>query len=189
MTSPQSGSSGVSTPGEPRSVSEEPSGRRIPIGEYLFAALAAGIGIYVLIAANYIRIPISSNTLGPRSFPYLVGALLLCAGIAVFIGVRRGRLGEAEEGEDVDSSVATDWVTVAKLVAFFTAHAYLIEFIGWPFAAALLFAGAAWSLGAQRLRWAIPIALALAFTIYFLFGRLLGLSLPAGPLLDWMPFF
>lgn len=189
MTPSQSGSSGVSTPGEPRSVSVSSAAPRIALGEYLFAALTGAIGIYVLIAANFIRIPLSSNTLGPRSFPYLVGALLLCAAIAVLVGVRRGRLGEAEEGEDVDVTVDTDWVTVGKLIAFFTAHAYLIQFIGWPFAAAVLFAGAAWTLGAKRLRWAILIALALGLTIYFLFGRLLGLSLPAGPLLDWMPFF
>lgn len=179
----------MSTPGEPRSVSELNSTPHVPVGEYLFAALTAAIGIYVLIAANFIRIPLSSNTLGPRSFPYLVGALLLCAAIAVFVGIRRGRLGEADEGEDVDSTVDTDWVTVGKLIAFFTAHAYLIQFIGWPFAAAVLFAGSAWTLGAKRLRWAFAIALALAFTIYFLFGQLLGLSLPAGPLLDWIPFF
>ncbi|MHA6668652.1 tripartite tricarboxylate transporter TctB family protein [Homoserinimonas sp. A447] len=164
---------------------ERPS---LPVGEYLFSLVCAALGIYVVVAAGFIRVPVSSNTLGPRAFPYLVGAILIIAAVAVVIGVSRGRLGEAEEGEDVDGTVPTDWVTVGKLVAFFTIHAYLIGIIGWPLAAALLFTGSAWALGARKLWRAALIGLALGFTIHVIFGSLLGLSLPAGPLLDWMPF-
>ncbi|TQL48369.1 putative tricarboxylic transport membrane protein [Homoserinimonas aerilata] len=166
-----------------------PAGRpRVPIGEYAFAGVTAAVGVYVLVAAAFIRVPVSSTSLGPKAFPYLVGALLLVAALAVLVGIRRGRLGEAEDGEDVDSSVPTDWLTVGKLLAFFIAHAYLVGLIGWPLAATVLFAGAAWTLGAAKLWRTILIGLALSLAIQFLFGSLLGLSLPAGPLLDWIPF-
>jgi putative tricarboxylic transport membrane protein len=106
----------------------------------------------------------------------------------VIVGIWRGKLGQAEEGEDVDAAVSTDWVVVAKLVGFFVLHCLAIGYLGWPLAAALLFAGSAWALGAKRWWVAALTGIALALVIQVAFGRLLGLSLPPGPLLDWIPF-
>lgn len=189
MDQHSSRSSGGSTPPDERHPIAGIAERRpLPIGEYLFSLVCVALGGYVVIAAAFIRVPVSSNTLGPRAFPYLVGAILIVSAVAVLVGVSRGRLGEAEEGEDVDATVPTDWITVGKLVAFFIVHAYLIAIVGWPLAATLLFTGSAWALGARRLWRAALIGLALGFAIHLIFGSLLGLSLPAGPLLDWMPF-
>ncbi|MEX1079461.1 MAG: tripartite tricarboxylate transporter TctB family protein [Homoserinimonas sp.] len=182
-------SGGVVPPDERHPVSATSERRTRPIGECLFSGVCIVLGTYIVVAAGSIRVPVSSNTLGPRAFPYLVGAILIVSAVSVLIGVARGRLGQAEGGEDIDASVRTDWVTVGKLLAFFTVHAYLIGVIGWPLAATLLFAGAAWSLGARRPWRAALIGLALSLAIHLIFGSLLGLSLPAGPLLDWMPFF
>lgn len=173
-------------------VSEEPAdesarGRRI--GEILFALGTIALGIYALVGAANVRIPGSVNTLGPQVFPYAVGGMLTITGVIVIVLAIRGRLGVPESGEDIDPNAPTDWIMVAKLVGIFAAHAFLIPLIGWPIAAGFLFAAAAWSLGAKRWWQAALIGLALGLVVQFLFGTVLGLSLPPGPLLDWIPFF
>jgi putative tricarboxylic transport membrane protein len=53
----------------------------------------------------------------------------------------------------------------------------------------VLFGGAAWSLGAKRWWVALLVGLGLGLVTQLVFGGWLGLSLPAGPLLDWIPIF
>ncbi|MEB4615532.1 tripartite tricarboxylate transporter TctB family protein, partial [Leucobacter sp. M11] len=62
--------------------------RRLPVGEFVFAGGALLIGVCVLLGAAAIRVPAgSSNVLGPRVFPYAVGALLVAAAVAVLVQV------------------------------------------------------------------------------------------------------
>ncbi|MDQ4137352.1 MAG: tripartite tricarboxylate transporter TctB family protein [Actinomycetota bacterium] len=155
------------------------------VGEVVFAGLTLALGIYALIGALGIRVP-ESVRVGPTVFPILVSVILMVSASVVLLGVLRGRTGEAEEGEDVDPEARTDWATVAKLVALFVAHLLLVGVIGWALAAALLFGGAAWSLGAKRWWVALLVGLGVGAAIQFLFGTLLGLSLPLGPVLGWI---
>ena len=154
------------------------------MGEYIFAALALALGVFVFVGAFSIRE--SGTQVGPRVFPFMVGTILVVSAAMVLIGVLRGSVAEVEEGEDIDANAKTDWITLAKLVGFVIAHIVLLEIIGWPFAAAVLFGGVAWSLGAKRWWIALLIGLAMGLVIFVLFGGLLGLSLPAGPLLGWL---
>ena len=154
------------------------------LGEYVFAGLALALGVFVFVGAFSIRE--SGTQVGPRVFPFLVGTILVVSAAMVIVGVARGKVAELEEGEDIDDSARTDWVTLAKIVGFVVAHIALIEIVGWPFAAAVLFGGVAWTLGAKRWWAALLIGLALGLVVYVVFGGLLGLSLPAGPLLGWL---
>jgi putative tricarboxylic transport membrane protein len=155
------------------------------VEEYAFGGLVAAIGVFTLVDATTIAAR-ADNAVGPRAFPYAVGALLVATGVAAIIATARGKLGQAEEGEDVDGDVRTDWVTVGKLVAVLIAHLVLIDIAGWPVAATVLFFGAAWTLGAVWWR-ALPIAVALALIVQVLFASGLGLSLPAG-IFEGVPF-
>lgn len=159
-------------------------GRRI--GELIFAALALALGVFVLVGAFAIRVPGTASAVGPRVFPFLVSGILIVAAALVLVDVLRGRLGAQEEGEDIDPNARTDWSTLAKLTAFVVAHMVLIGLIGWPLAAAVLFGGVAWSLGAKRWWVALLVGVALGAVIQLVFGVLLGLSLPLGPLLSWL---
>ena len=94
--------------------------------------------------------------------------------------VLRGHRGSADEGEDVDLEAKTDWLTVGKLAGFVLLHAFLIVPLGWPVAAAILFFGAAWSLGARPWWRNLVTAIVLALVLQFVFGGLLGVSLPPG---------
>lgn len=159
------------------------------VGEYLFAALTIGLGIVTIVGALGIGLSGSADTFGPRSFPMLVAILLIVSGVLVLVDLVRGRRGQADDGEDIDLSVKTDWLVVVKLAALFVIHTVLIPVTGWWIAAAVLFFGAAWALGAKKLVRAALIGLALGFILQLAFGVGLGLSLPSGPLLDWIPLF
>ena len=159
----------------------QPAARTQKVGEYVFAALALGLGIFVLVGAFAIRVPGTSSAIGPRAFPFLVSGILIVAAVTVLVDIWRGRLGEQDEGEDVDADRRTDWITLAKLTAFIVAHIVLIPLVGWPLAAAVLFGGVAWTLGAKRWWVALLVGLALAAVVYLVFGLGLGLSLPLGP--------
>ncbi|GHH50745.1 tripartite tricarboxylate transporter TctB family protein [Lentzea cavernae] len=155
------------------------------VEEYAFGGLVAAVGVFTLVDATTI-VARDDNAVGPRAFPYAVGVLLVVTGIAAIIATARGKLGHAEEAEDVDENVRTDWLTVAKLVAVLVVHLVLIDVVGWPVAAALLFFGAAWSLGAVWWR-ALVIAVVLAVVVQVVFAYGLGLSLPAG-IFEGVPF-
>jgi putative tricarboxylic transport membrane protein len=158
---------------------------RARLGEIIFAVLTIALGMFALVGSFGIRVP-ESNRVGPTVFPVLVAVILVIAGGAVLIGVIRGHLGSPEESEDVDLSHKPDWLTIAKLVGLLVAHLLLIDLIGWAFAAALLFGGAAWSLGAKRWWVALLVGLGLGLTVQIVFGLMLGLSLPLGPALAWL---
>lgn len=160
-----------------------------PVGEILFALLFVSVGAAGLLTAGSIPIPPSETGIGPRAFPYIVCSLLVVVGTGIVVQVLRGKVGQAEEGEDLDVSARTDWGALAKLVGFVVLHIFLIEPAGWPVAAAVLFSGAAWSLEARPLWKAAIISVVLAFVLQYVFGGLLGVSLPPGPLFEGVPFF
>lgn len=137
------------------------------------------LGLGTLVGATTITVPLSSNVVGPRVFPYAVGLALLLSGVAVLVDTLRGNLGDQEGGEDVDADASTDWVAIARIVLAFAVHIAIVDVVGWALAGAVLFAAVAWSLGARPLR-ATAIGLVLGFTIQALFVTALGVTLPAG---------
>lgn len=168
----------------------EETRRPIPIGDYFFALGGIVAGVVVAIGATSIRVPPgSTNAIGPRAFPYLVALMLVVSAVAVIIATLRGHGGQAEEGEDVDEHARTDWTTVGVLTILFLVFGLMIEPIGWPIAVTVLFSGSAWKLGASRWWMALIIGAIMGLLTQYLFGTLLGISLPAGPLLDWIPIF
>ena len=147
------------------------------------AVVASGIvllGVATLLGATRITVPLSSNVVGPRVFPYAVGVALVLAGAAVLTSALRGRLAAPEEGEDVDPTASTDWVTLGKITLAFVAHIAVVDVAGWALAGALLFALVAWSLGAHLGRAALA-GVIIGFTAQALFVSALGVTLPAGP--------
>ena len=155
------------------------------MGELIFALLMVALGVFALVGVFAIHVPAGSQV-GPTVFPVFVALLLLAAAVSVVVSILRGNRGVPEGGEDLDQSLPTDWVTLAKIAGFLIAHLLLIEVIGWAPAAALLFFGVAWSLGAKKWWRALVIGVVLALVVQVVFGGLLGLSLPWGPALGWL---
>ena len=159
--------------------------RRSPLAgkaELGLAGLLLVLGAFLVVDAARIAVPVNANSIGPRFFPTCVGVLLVGVALWLAVDVLRGGAGEMEAAEDVDVSRSSDWRTLVLLSAVFLGHALLLEPLGFPVAAALLFFGVAASLGSRR--WARDAALAvvLAVAVFLVFARALGVGLPAGVL-------
>jgi putative tricarboxylic transport membrane protein len=144
------------------------------------AGLLLAIGVFLLVETQRIAVPVNANTIGPRFFPTVVGIVLVVVSLWLAVDVLRGGHGEMEAAEDVDVSRASDWRTLALLSAVFLGHALVLERLGFPVAAALLFFGVGASLGSRRWARDAAVAVVLAVVVFLVFARLLGVGLPAG---------
>jgi putative tricarboxylic transport membrane protein len=174
----------VSTAATPPDATQEQRGRNT--GELVMAALLAALGVYLLVDAGGIAVPGSSNTVGPRFFPYAVGALTLVTGAGLALRVLRGDRGPADDSEDVDPDAPTDWRAVAVIAIAFAAHALLINVIGWPLAVALMFAAVSWALGAVGVVRPFLIGLTLGCVAWIVFVKALNVALPGGTVLEFL---
>jgi putative tricarboxylic transport membrane protein len=151
--------------------------------ELVVSVLLAGAGAVVIIDAMRMSTGFTQRgPVGPTAMPLVVGALLVLVAVALAVDVLRGGRGAAEGGEDVDLSTPPEWRTVALLVGVFVANIVLIDIVGFPIAGTLLFWGAAFALGSRHWVRDPLIAVALALVTYVVFGELLGVTLPGGPL-------
>ncbi len=164
--------------GDPGTAAPAVPGDRTELG---VAVLLAAVGIVVLVDALRLDVPYSqSDPVGPRTVPYLVGALLLTCAVMLAVNVLRGGRGEAEAGEDVDLNSPTEWRVVVPLVLAFLANVLLIDVLGWVISGALLFFCSSWALGSRHLVRDLVISVALALITFYGFYAGLGVLLPAG---------
>jgi putative tricarboxylic transport membrane protein len=157
-----------------------PASRLSGKAELGLAGLLLALGVFLVVDAQRIPVPVNANSIGPGFFPTLVGVLLLGVSLWLAVDVLRGGAGEMEAAEDVDVSRASDWRTLGLLSAVFLGHAVLLERVGFPIAAALLFFGVAASLGSRRWARDAAVAVVLAALVFLVFARGLGVGLPAG---------
>jgi putative tricarboxylic transport membrane protein len=153
-------------------------GDRAQYGVCAFLALA---GLGVLVDAGRTGQAVSStDVIGPRPVPIILGALLVLIAVGYAVDVARGGTGEAEAGEDVDVRSRVDWRTVLLLIAAFSLNAVLIEPLGWVISGSILFFGCAVALGSRRYLLTLAIAVGLALATFYGFAIGLGVNLPAG---------
>ncbi|WP_411036442.1 tripartite tricarboxylate transporter TctB family protein [Shinella sp. BYT-45] len=116
--------------------------------------------------SNYSRI-------GPATVPHLVAVGL--ALLAIWTGFEAWR-GDFPEREPIEAK------PVIFIVAGLAAQMLLLKTAGFSIATGALFALTAFGFGKRKLWISLPVGIALSFAVYIIFGRLLQLSLPAGPL-------
>ncbi|NMR30819.1 tripartite tricarboxylate transporter TctB family protein [Crystallibacter degradans] len=145
------------------------------------AALLGAFGVIVILDALSLNVPYSqADPVGPKTLPYIVGALLLVCAVLLAINVLRGGHGEAEGGEDVDLTHPTDWRTVVPLLGAFVLNIALIDTVGWVISGTLLFWGSVWALGSRRYIRDGIISVVMALGTFYGFYLGLGIKLPAG---------
>ncbi len=140
-------------------------------------AVVAGLGAVALYGALQIQ-NLDDQGLRSYTFPLLIGLLLLATGGTLATSAYRA--GQDKPLEWPDQAGFRRMAVVLGSVALFVA---LMEFTGFPLGAAILLAFQVWYLG--RDRWYVPVAAGLltGIVIYVVFIKVLGLTLPAGPLL------
>jgi putative tricarboxylic transport membrane protein len=160
----------------------------------------------VVVLAQAFAIPQGEGyqAVGPRAFPLLVGAgLAVVSVIGVVQAFRPGtpepdvtpsapafRPGMPEPDLTPPAPATTDvggeaaekphWPSVLLLIAALAAYALLLVPAGYWQATTAFFVAVARVLGSRRLMRDVLVGLALALATYFLFDRLLGISLPPG---------
>ncbi|KAB1114213.1 tripartite tricarboxylate transporter TctB family protein [Micromonospora aurantiaca (nom. illeg.)] len=151
--------------------------------QYVVCVFLALVGVVVVVDATQIGQAVSStDPLGPRPVPILLGTLLMAVAVVYAVDVARGGVGDPEAGEDVDLGTPIDWRTVLLLVAAFLTNAVLIEPLGWVISGTLLFWGTAFALGSRDHVRNLLIAVGLSLITFYTFAIGLGIKLPAGVL-------
>jgi putative tricarboxylic transport membrane protein len=153
-------------------------------GELAMTVLLGALGLYLILDAGNIAIPGSTNTVGPRFFPYLVGGLIVATALALGYRVFRGDRGPADESEDVDPTAGTSWRAVGIVAVAFLAQALLINVVGWPLAVTLMFATVAWALGARGIIRPLIAGGITSVVVWIVFVKVLNVALPGGLLLE-----
>jgi putative tricarboxylic transport membrane protein len=163
------------TPGTPAAT----AGPRRDLAQLGLAAALVVVGAYTVYDATTLRIGFG-DPVGPRVFPYVIGAGTILLGILLVVATLRGDVPEAEGGEDVDLHQPADWVTVGKLVGVLMFTVLTVSFLGWAISGAILFVGSAWSLGSRTLVRDVIVGLVLSVSSWYAFHEGLGVILPAG---------
>jgi len=146
--------------------------------QYGLAAVLFVVGILTIVDARGLSVGFG-DPVGPRVFPYLIGSGMCLIAVLLAIATARGDVAEGEEGEDVDLTSPADWMTVLKLVGILVLNLALVNTIGWAVTGALLFAGAAWTLGSKSLVGDLLVGAVMSVASWYFFWYL-GVPLPAG---------
>jgi len=110
---------------------------------------------------------------GPQTIPY---AIALClAGLAAWTVIAAFR-GDFPEREKQDAA------PILWIVGGLVAQMVLIKFTGFSVATAVLFAMTARGLGRINLPFALLAGFLISAAVWFIFARLLSLTLPTGPI-------
>ena len=135
---------------------------------YGLGLAAAGVALGVLTLE--IRVPKVHAKVGPTVFPWAVAGGLVLVGAALAWRAWRQRA----------PGTPRDLTALAILSLGLLQQILLVGWAGFVPTAALLFAAVATAFGRRRPLIDLAIGLALALSVYLVFTRLLGLSLPAG---------
>jgi putative tricarboxylic transport membrane protein len=131
----------------------------------------------VLVIVDAVRLPDTTAVVGPAAVPLPVGVLLGAVGVGLLVDSRI-KLRVAVSGTPWQSRAG---LRVLALVAALVAFAVLLPLLGYVVTATALFVAAALLLGAPRGWQVVAYGWALAATVFLIFDRLIGLTLPAGP--------
>ncbi len=153
--------------------------RPVDRAQYVLAGALAVVGIYTLVDARGLAVGFG-DPVGPRVFPYVVGAAMIVLAVLLAVATARGDVAQGEEGEDIDLTTPIDWVTVGKLVGILVLNLLLVNVLGWAITGALLFAGCAWALGSRTLLRDLIVGAVLSVSSWYFFYVALGVPIPPG---------
>jgi putative tricarboxylic transport membrane protein len=145
-------------------------------------AVGCGIalfGVFILCASMFITGG-AAHRLPPRTFPMVVGSLLLVCGIALAIKNWSLRGADLEIQWPDREGIRTNIVTIISLAIYIA----LMDPLGLPLATFVYLVFSIWYLNRSKWLLAIVISLITAVISHYLFIRLLGLSFPAGFLFE-----
>jgi putative tricarboxylic transport membrane protein len=147
-------------------------------GELLISLGLIALGTFVVWETRSIAETQGYAQIGPRLFPYIIGAgLTLCGAVLAWQAVAGGwRHVPQDEAHDVP-----DWTAFAIISVGVLLHMAIIGWAGFIIASTVLFVLIARGFGSRRVVRDAIIAVVLSTVVFFIFTLALGLSLPKGP--------
>ncbi len=152
---------------------------RVHPGELLLSVALIALGSGVILGTGGIAETQGYAQVGPRLFPYLIGAgLTLCGAVLAWHALAGGwrNVPLDREGHDAPDRTAFAIVSAGVLL-----HMLVIGWAGFIIASTLLFVLVARGFGSRRLARDALVAALLAVAVFIVFTLALGLGLPAGP--------
>jgi putative tricarboxylic transport membrane protein len=151
-------------------------------GELLLSLGLLALGAFVLYETQSIAEAQGYAQIGPRLFPSVIGAgLAICGAMLAWHAVAGGWRNMPPDQLD---HASPDWTAFATISAGIVLHMAVIGYVGFILAGVLLFVLVARGFGSRRVLRDALVALVLSAVVYVIFTRVLGLRLPALPLLD-----
>lgn len=143
--------------------------------------LVIGIGVLIvgaIFAAGATQIPPGSGYagIGPAFFPWIVSGLLAICGLLLTREAATG--GFRRFDADSTPPEGIRWGRFAIASAGLVVNAALITFIGFTLSCAILFAVVAFACGSGRILRNVVIGILVAYPVFLMFNKVLGLNLP-----------
>lgn len=154
---------------------EQAPDRRAVLSSAAFGAVMLVAAVLVIVDA--VRLPETSEAVGPAAVPLPVGVLLGVVGGALLVQARL-QLARAADGQPWRRGAGP---RVLGMVGALVAFALLLPVLGYVLTSTGLFVAAAMLLGAPTFWRTVAYGWALAAIVFLVFDRLIGLTLPSGP--------
>jgi putative tricarboxylic transport membrane protein len=153
------------------------TGATLRLGEFVLAAFVLALGLFVGFETWQMPVTATTATVGPRMFPFLVATGLVAVGIALLREAAFGHIAH-ERGFDLD------WRAVALISGGLVLQMLLLGTLGWLVATTVMFVAATLAFAERRVLLSLLIGVLLSGATFLVFNWGLGLSLPAGSVIE-----
>lgn len=141
------------------------------MSDRIFGGVGLALAIFYIWAASTIKLTFMVDLVGPRTFPYIIGAGLALTSIYMMF--------RPDDEPDWPSLGGVMEILAATVVMML--YARFLPEIGFIVSTALATAYLTWRLGTLPL-WSLVVGVSTSVGIYVVFHLILGLSLAKGPL-------
>ena len=158
--------------------------KRVDLAVSVFFVL---VGVFILIASRNIRAGSVHDPITSRGMPYITGFCLIIVGIALTVQQLLiwpelpGHL-VPEEGQADEKGHPSSWARAVSIVFLSVIWQWLLEPLGFLFITPLYLVACSWVMAVRS--WTKIIGFSIIFSVatWVIFGPMLGMRLPLGPL-------
>ena len=141
------------------------------MSDRIFGAFGLALAIFYIWAASIIKDSFMVDVVGPRAFPYIVGAV--CAICSLYFIIR--------PDDEPDWPGFREFTEIVFAAAVMLAYSWSLPEFGFIISTVFATAYLTWRLGTQPL-WSLVTGVCTSVGIYVVFHLILGLHLAKGPL-------
>ena len=154
--------------------------------DFAISLVVIGLGVFIIVTSVLARVPtVRFDLIGPYGFARVVGTFFVLSGLVLLVrqvvALRAGMPPEAvAQGNEDEPGYPASARRAGAMIAATFAYPILIEPIGYSLAS-FLYVIAGLLIYNERRWWGIPLASIYALGTFWIFGVLLRVPLPGGP--------